>query len=209
MRIGDRTSSGSQREYTFDLSKARTGKEITVLGHYIKIVEATDAAASVKIAVQHNIPSKFRTLNNDGMIYEGQGFTKFFITNEVQTGKELTVIISNGPDDYDVQNATQNVIQEIVKPVITQGGTEGTNAAVSVGTTATQILSADADRTGYALANMTAGKTVFLGTTSGVTATNGFPLNGGDKMSWNGRHALYGIVQAGTADIRKIDQGTA
>ena len=76
--------------------------------------------------------------------------------------------------------------------------------AVSVGDSATVILGVQATRTGFIIVNNSS-QTVYLGT-SGVTTVNGLPLEAGasyENQLWTG--AMYGIVAAGTADVRVED----
>ena len=76
--------------------------------------------------------------------------------------------------------------------------------AVSVGTDATAIVGGHATNTGFIIVN-NSDQTVYLGTVA-VTTVNGLPLEPGASYSndlWIG--SLYGIVAAGTADVRVED----
>ena len=78
---------------------------------------------------------------------------------------------------------------------------------VTVGNTATLIMAANADRHSFLMANTSAG-TVFVGPTSSVTIANGTPIlqNGslGEDSSGTKLYQsdVYGIVSAGTSDVR-------
>jgi len=79
-----------------------------------------------------------------------------------------------------------------------------THGAVSVTGAVTTILSAQATRTGLIIVN-NSDQTVFLGGDA-VSVVNGLPLEVGASYSnqdWVG--AIYGIVAAGTADVRVED----
>ena len=74
--------------------------------------------------------------------------------------------------------------------------------AVSVDSTATVILASRASRTGLIIQNNSV-KDVYIGADNTVTTVNGIKLEPGDiyeNQDWIG--AIYGIVAAGTADIR-------
>lgn len=74
--------------------------------------------------------------------------------------------------------------------------------AVSVESTATVILISHASRTGLIIQNNSA-KDVYIGPDNVITTVNGIKLEPGDiyeNQDWTG--AIYGIVAAGTADIR-------
>ena len=84
-------------------------------------------------------------------------------------------------------------------------------AAVSVGTSATQIVPARTaypSRSGLIVANNSA-VTVFLGlgpSSASVTAATGVPLPAGTSLTFAGLSyadgAVHGIVATGTADVR-------
>lgn len=74
--------------------------------------------------------------------------------------------------------------------------------AVSVGATATVILASRTLRKGLIIQNNSA-KDVYIGPDNTVTSVNGMRLEPGDiyeNQDWEG--AIYGIVAAGTADVR-------
>jgi hypothetical protein len=79
---------------------------------------------------------------------------------------------------------------------------------VTVGNTATQILSANgARRTLIVYNNGT--NTVYMGPDTNVTTSNGIPLPQQSSFSQNGekmwKGAWYGITSTGTSDVRYID----
>jgi len=80
-------------------------------------------------------------------------------------------------------------------------------ATVTVTTSATLILAANADRHSFLLANTSSG-TVFIGPRNDVTAANGTPvLQDGSLAEDSSGTKLYtsdifGIVAAGTSDVR-------
>lgn len=78
---------------------------------------------------------------------------------------------------------------------------------VTVTTSATQIVAGNTKRIGLIVENNSAG-TIFLGSDSSVTTSNGIPLlqyatltedSGGEKMF---QGDVYGIVASGTSDCR-------
>jgi len=76
--------------------------------------------------------------------------------------------------------------------------------AVSVGAIATVILAAQSTRTGLIIVNNST-KTVYIGGDA-VDTDNGLPLVEGasyENQDWVG--VVYGIVAAGTADVRVED----
>jgi len=79
---------------------------------------------------------------------------------------------------------------------------------VTVATTATLILEANAERKEFSLNNTDFDRIVYLGQDESVTTSNGFPLTeGGFRDSYKGAIGnwlgpVYGIVASSTADVR-------
>jgi hypothetical protein len=83
--------------------------------------------------------------------------------------------------------------------------------AVTVTTTATRLdpeTEATSHDGSYAAIYNNGSVTVYIGFTSSVTTSNGFPLAAGASMSFEFGYsgdALYGIVASGTADVRVLE----
>ena len=77
-------------------------------------------------------------------------------------------------------------------------------AAVSVGTTATALVTADSDGEAVTVRNVGADD-VFLGNAS-VTTANGFTLSADEVISFDmeGGAQLYGRVASGTVEVRVL-----
>lgn len=78
--------------------------------------------------------------------------------------------------------------------------------AVSVGSTATQILPSNPARRGCLVLN-NGSSTMYLGMDANVTTSNGFPIAAGSSLSNSGEHedwrgAIFGIVVTGSVDVR-------
>ena len=79
--------------------------------------------------------------------------------------------------------------------------------AVTVGTTATQILPDNAERTSVYIENNDATEVLFLGEDATVTIVNGIAVAGGGLVVEDMGHRLhkgpwFGIVTVGTIDVR-------
>jgi len=82
-------------------------------------------------------------------------------------------------------------------------GDTGAHATVSVGTSATSILAANASRKEWLIYNNGAA-ILYLGSSSGVTTANGIPIV--PQRAASGRiykGAFWGIVSAGSIDVRR------
>ena len=86
-----------------------------------------------------------------------------------------------------------------------------TNFAVSVGTTATEIIAAKAERTSFYIENAEAVTTIFVGGDNTITTVTGLPVQAGGIITedmghrmWKG--PIFGIVATGTADVRVWDR---
>lgn len=111
--MDNRGSAGARKSFFFDLTNARDGKELTVRGRFIRVAGASDTVAEIQIAVQENRAESYETLKKNGTITEGNGFDKIFIKNTAQAGKSVRVIVSEGSDDYDVENLSLGAIDSI------------------------------------------------------------------------------------------------
>lgn len=83
---------------------------------------------------------------------------------------------------------------------------------LTVGTTTVMLFPPHKDRTSFAIANMSATDTVYIGTDTQVTAVNGFPVRPGTQMTFNSgngdntRIGRYVVASAGTVDIRVLEE---
>ena len=71
-------------------------------------------------------------------------------------------------------------------------------AQASITTTASLILAARSGGRGNARIRNTGANTVFVGNTTGVTATTGYPIPAGAESEFSTAAALYGIATTGT-----------
>ncbi len=83
--------------------------------------------------------------------------------------------------------------------------------AVSVGTSATKILSANTQRQSFIITNNEDDETVYLGPDNTVTTIDGIPIfakgfMASDKGFNLYRADIFGIVASGTADVRVWDR---
>lgn len=84
----------------------------------------------------------------------------------------------------------------------------GTPAKVSVGTSTTEIVEADDDRTWSVLVTVHSGGPVFVREGAAATVDN-FPVATGVTIEHSSTRALNGIVASGTADARTWPNGGA
>ncbi|MFA5436109.1 MAG: hypothetical protein WC372_08745 [Candidatus Neomarinimicrobiota bacterium] len=83
---------------------------------------------------------------------------------------------------------------------------------LSVGTTTIMLLQPHKARTSFAVANMSAVDTVYIGTDTELTASNGFPIRPGTQMTFNSGNGdnttigRYIIASAGTVDVRVLEE---
>lgn len=79
--------------------------------------------------------------------------------------------------------------------------------AVTVGTTAIQIIAENATRTSIYIENNDSTEVMFVGEDATLTIANGIPIAGGGLMQEDMGHRLwkgpwFGIVAVGTIDVR-------
>jgi hypothetical protein len=112
------------KKYRIDLSTARDGKLITARGRIVRIVDASDAGAIIKIAVHENIPDRYESLSKTGKVKDDNGFEAIYISNDAQANKWVVLLISEGA--YDVEVPVTNSVDSIINPVtvVTAPGTK-------------------------------------------------------------------------------------
>lgn len=96
-----------------------------------------------------------------------------------------------------------DAVTEITEPVVTRSGQTIDHAAVTVGTTAAQIVAADADRTRITIMNNSA-SIIYVGKDNAVTTSNGLPVVGGGAVTLETGAAVWGISSSAGNDIRYL-----
>lgn len=196
------TNSGVKKTYRINLATARTADQFKVIGKHIRVADASSANAEVQIAVGDSTPDRFETLRKNGRIKDDAGFREFFVANTAQAGEWVRVIVSDG--EYDVDNPSQNIIEEIAEPVVIAGG-NATCTNVDVTNAATLMLAANADRVAFSFFN-TGAETVYIYQANTVTTALGYPVPSGTSFSGMAQNAWYGRTAVGTCNVRIIEE---
>ncbi|GEM_PF-2750455 len=195
-----REQSGIRKTYRIDLTAARDGVLVKGAGRYIKVANATDASAEISISVGQNIESAYMALKKNGSITERQGFTEFYITNTAQASKVITLILSEGPEDFDVDNPALTVdsVGSIDAPIeieLPDTVTSGEDLAITGAAAHAQLIAANADRKYAVICNVGA-NTARLG--SAPTNTKGILLAAGATIALDGTMEWRAFSQSGT-----------
>jgi len=81
-----------------------------------------------------------------------------------------------------------------------------TVAQTSLSTTAAQIVASNTSRKGLVIKNIDSAIVVYLGTSSGVTSANGYPLSAGESVTLSAStSAWYGIAASSTPKVAAIE----
>jgi len=133
-----------------------------------------------------------------GTVVTNRGGQKARVRWTVQAGVSAYLVIGD-PALVEFQSpATASIVQG-------EQGSTIASTAVAAATTTTLLVAASGSRFAIEVANAGA-VPVFIGG-AGVTVAAGFPLDPGQRWrSTSFRGALYGIVAAGTADMRVIEE---
>lgn len=185
--------------FTIDLTAAGS-QTVSLEGDFLHFIDAVkagavdlDAKVSIKLgsAVDDLIP--FR-LNSH---LEGY-FARLTFSWDAQPGTLASFLVSREMGRGDRIRTTTPPTKQLVT---TSVGSAVEGAAVSVGTSATLLDAADSTRQSVTLKNAGA-VTVYVGP-SGVTTTNGLPLEPGEALTVDKTTAaLYAIVASGSCDVR-------
>ncbi len=194
-------SSGINKSFRIALDNARAGEQILAQGRFVKIVDASSATVAVQVAITESFEDRYETLKKNGSIYEGSGFKKIYLKNDAQAGAWVRLIVSDGPEDYNVENPSATQVDSIAEPVKTKGGANRTHTAVTVGVAAVQLLAANPNRTGWKITN---GGTVpiYLGNSAGVTTADGDLVAAGAATGFDDGDALWAISGTAGQDVR-------
>jgi len=194
--MSDLRSSGIPKAFVINLATAREGKEYYVKGRYIRVADATDTTTEIEIAVQQNIPSSYEKLKKNSIIKEGNGFDRIYVTNTAQANKTVRLIISEGPEDYDVDNpsiGTIDAVGSIDDPVeVAAHSTLVTTADDSIAANTTeQVLAINLDRKEAIITNLYANTDSVRVGDSSTGATRGVELSPGQSITLQVTAAIY------------------
>ena len=89
-----------------------------------------------------------------------------------------------------------------------QPSSTGANSAVSIGATAGVIVDGTGRRRSVLIQNVHATQILYVGTTSGVTTSNGIRVNAGESIEFSDYIGpVYGIASGAATDIRVFEVG--
>lgn len=125
---------------------------------------------------------------------EGDTFKRVVVQNN--SGADLTFQLEIGFGAVDTNTLS---IQGSVK---TAGGSTRNYGSDTLSTTAKEIISSNINRTGWEIYNNSS-VTIYIGSDSSVTASNGRPIPAGGSFGWNDTDAVFAIAESGSGnDIR-------
>lgn len=187
------------------LDSARTSELKDISGREIQVVDASSAAATIGIALQDNILDlKFFDIKKNGRLGDRQGFSKFYIKNTAQAGEWVKIIVTDGNDDFYVENSDLGVITEISEPIKTKGGAGRTHGVDTVGTSAVELMAANADRTGWYVFN-NGSVDIFIGDSGAVTDADGTPVPPKTGIGGDDGDAIHAISGSAGQDVRHFE----
>lgn len=94
-----------------------------------------------------------------------------------------------------------------VQRVLPAGAATASSGTLSVTTSASPLIGADGNRRGAIVRNpSSSGVTVYVGTTSGLTTSNGLPIDPGETFTTEATVAIY-FVAASAVTIRYWTEG--
>lgn len=130
----------------------------------------------------------------------GAKFTQLFNTVRIKNGATpQTIELYIGQGDIDDSRLS------VSGGIPTAGNAGATYGAVSVGTTATVIRTANTNRASCLVQNLGSAP-MYLGTDASVTTANGLEVGAGSSATLTFQSAIYGIVASGSNDVRFIEE---
>lgn len=188
--------SGGRKYYYFDLTEARTGQLERVLGSFIRVVRASSATATIKVAVGRNLEDHYEELTKNGKIPVGEGFKRLYFANDAQPGEWVIVMVNDGAHSYDVENTSLGNIASVGSiddPVeIAAHSTLVTTADDSIAATTTeQILAANTDRKEALITNLADNGAKIRVGDANTGAGRGIEVSPGQTITLNTTAAIY------------------
>lgn len=181
--------------FTIDLSLARSFVKFDVGGKFLWAIAATGTTSTVDVyfngAGGQPLPLRL------GHIVSGKAFHALYLSNAVQAGASLTLVISLD-SNLRVENALSTAALVNVVAAATFAA-----AAVTVNSTAVEVLAASGTRRRTTLQAGWQGTTaIYVGTSNAVTTANGFQLMPGDQMVIEGGGAIWAIAAGSGESVR-------
>jgi hypothetical protein len=176
-------------------------------GNFLRV---RSADSSFTIRLDDDVELKAEQ-NDVYRLSEGDAFNKIVVIND--TGGNLTFQLEIGQGTVETNNVSisgnirvingdspnqiLDVKAENTSPVnVKSAGQDFTTAQVAMSDTATIIRSSNSDRTAIHLKNI-GGSTVYIGSNTGVSTSNGYPLSPGQELNIETQDSVTGICATG------------
>jgi len=192
-----------------DLSIDRSSSPLEINGAatILGAVEATDSVSALTVSFETQDADSTRRFELKRGKVLLLPYTKFYIYHSAQSGKYLKLLRAQSLPSLElgVQDYSSDSAQASLETALGNSSTFSTGQ-VTVDNTADQIKAANTSRKRIVIKNPTGGVAVFIGLTSGVTASNGHRLDPGDAITLNTTAAIYGITSAGSAVVTYLEE---
>lgn len=175
---------------------ANNGVEPKNVGGNFLFVAAADQAFKVVFSNGSEFPA---TKNFKVKFAAGSEFDSFEIVND--SGSTLNYRIIAGFGDVDLAADT---IDSITNPVVTTGGKASTYGVSTIGTSNSQVITADDNTTGWMIqADHDNTDDIYLGDDNSLTTANaGHRLKAGAAIGWDFRGDVYAISGSASQKVR-------
>lgn len=189
---------------TFDLAAARINEEISFVGNYLYVVEATDVNSSIDIRFNEI----FRKIIN---FKTGRGiktpFYRLYISNTAQVGKTITIARGIETDIFQIFDALR-ITGSITSDSLIQGAS-GTPSygQVSITNAATLIKAVNSNRRSILVQNLDGTNDLFIAYDASITTANaGQNLKPFAAVELYFTGTIYGIRSAGTGNAAYLEE---
>ncbi len=187
------------------INRASSPLELSGAGTFIFGAESTDNSSTCSISYENPDEDSNRRLT----IVRGKGFnlpfTKVYLYHAAQSGKYLKLLRGTslpsflfGMVDYSGIDANSDLVQAL------GNSNTFTPSQVSVTSSSTTIIAANASRKRLTLVNIDTAATVYIN--AGVATTAHFPLLPGAYITLNTTAQVRGITAAGTVVVGVLEE---
>jgi len=174
-------------KFELDLTVPRDNLEFKIQGTFFQILQISQGA---KLSI------KFNELFNQQILFDNTQlifipFYRFFVSNEVQVGKTVTLFVGDNIAYLPFIRIENVDLTELNKKTLNPLSSNLQITRVVASTTPTQIKSTELTRRGIIIQNMSDTNLVFIGKDNSVSPSNGYPIYPFGALSLSNEKVIY------------------
>lgn len=199
------------KTFRMDLGIPRQDEQRKIKGRFLRVIAASSQAAAALVSIDEVWSDDAKIpLKQQAEVREMDGFNYLYFSNSAQPGEWIRVMVSDGPDDFDIRYPADVTLsgQVGIQPdqkISTDGGNNLGTGQSPVGISSSLIIAANTNRKSVTITNTSATTDMYLGV-SGVTTATGALLPPVSTITLHTRAAVYGVSASGTITATAIEE---